>query len=935
MQKSRDFFFAAGLYQNTTNSLHNLFDYIYNTFRYTIHLYLVDIQTILSSYKKILFALVTLLIASAAHATHYRAGEITYKRLVGNTYEITVITYTDPRSDANPNTISINLNWGDGKSELVMRSQVQVINQKVQRNTYIAIHQYQTASGTFRVSVTDPNRVDRILNINRGFSREIAFYIESVITINSSIGSNQSPVLLSLPIDDGCLNALYTHNPGAYDSDGDSLAYFLVPPKQGGGGDVPLYVDPFNTDSFSINPVTGTVFWAKPNQTGTYNIAILIVEYRNGIVVGNVLRDMQIEIFDCPNSPPFIQTMNNDCIKAGDNFTRTISASDINSSQVITLIPIGGPFVQSNSPATLTPNPATGTTNVNAQFNWRPICTNIRSQAYFMMFKASDNYGVPATYSDGFFLKVNAPEPENVLIAQEGRDAFRISWDLDSCRLATKYFIFRRIDSSGWMPDRCETGIAAEAGFKQIGVLNLIQSPGANSFLDNDNGKGLSPMVNYCYRIVALYPARDGSGLVHGGRVDYSYASAEVCENIIRSKPVITQTSVLKTSSTNGIIRIEYLRPDTLDTVIYKAPYQLIFSKKNNAESAFLSFSQYTFNSFESIKDSFLLDSGINTLDSQWTYQIGFYSNTNTTSTFVDNSPTASSIYAVAYATDKANILTFQVTVPWQNDTFVIYRKNALNLFDSIGYSTSNTFTDNGLENGVNYCYLTKSIGKYSLLPLKIENLSQEICAIPIDTISPCPPPLVVAPPCDGFAEFSNKLSWTKDSSDCNKDILQYYLFFKSSPDSNFVKIDSVPFGMNHYEDNRPFLKKSIAGCYAITAVDSNGNESRIASQFCVDNCPVYVLPNVFTPNKDPDNFNDLLQPFPYRFIDKISLKIYNRWGSLVFKTENLDIQWDGTDQITHAKLPPGVYYYTCDVHERFLKELKVRKMNGTITILK
>lgn len=868
-------------------------------------------------------------------ATHYRAGEITYKRLVGNTYEVTVVTYTDPRSDANPNTISIILNWGDGKSDPVTRSQVQVLNQKVQRNTYVAIHQYQTASGTFRVSVTDPNRVDRILNINRGFSRDIAFYIESVITINSSIGSNQSPVLLSPPIDDGCLNSLYTHNPGAYDSDGDSLAYFLVPPKQGGGGDVPLYVDPFNTDSFNINHVTGTVFWAKPTQAGTYNIAILIVEYRNGIVVGNVLRDMQIEIFDCPNSPPFIQPMTNDCIKAGENYTRTVSASDINSSQVITLIPIGGPFVQNNSPATLSPNPATGMSTVNAQFNWKPICTNIRSQSYFIMFKASDNYGVPATYSDGFFLKVNAPEPENVKIVQEGRDAFRISWDLDSCRLATKYFIYRRIDSSKWTPDRCETGIAAEAGFKQIGVLDLIQSPGANSFLDNDNGKGLSPMVNYCYRIVALYPARDGSGLVHGGRVDYSYASAEVCENIIRSKPIITQASVLRTSDLNGMVRLAYIRPDTLDTLVYKAPYQLVFSRRSNAENNFVNFAQFTFNSFVAISDSFLLDSGINTLDSQWTYQIGFYSDVNSTNTFVDISPTASSIYNNAYATDKAIILTFDVSVPWQNDTFVVYRKNTNNLFDSIGYSTTNRYTDNGLENGVNYCYLVKSVGKYSLLPITIENFSQEICAIPIDTISPCPPPLVVIPPCDGFAEFSNKLSWTPHSTDCDKDILRYYLFFKSSPDSDFVKIDSVPFGVNTYEDNRPFLKKSIAGCYAITAIDSNGNESPITSTFCVDNCPVYVLPNVFTPNKDPDNFNDLLQPFPYRFIDKISLKIYNRWGALVFETENLDVKWDGTDQKTQTKLPHGVYYYTCDVYERFLNELKVRKMNGTITILK
>ena len=88
----------------------------------------------------------------------------------------------------------------------------------------------------------------------------------------------------------------------------------------------------------------------------------------------------------------------------------------------------------------------------------------------------------------------------------------------------------------------------------------------------------------------------------------------------------------------------------------------------------------------------------------------------------------------------------------------------------------------------------------------------------------------------------------------------------------------------------------------------------------CVDNCPVYNLPNVFTPNDDTKN--DLFIPFPYRFVERIDLKIFNRWGGLVFETSDTDINWDGTN-LNGDDLAEGVYYYACEVYEQ--------RLNGTI----
>ena len=78
----------------------------------------------------------------------------------------------------------------------------------------------------------------------------------------------------------------------------------------------------------------------------------------------------------------------------------------------------------------------------------------------------------------------------------------------------------------------------------------------------------------------------------------------------------------------------------------------------------------------------------------------------------------------------------------------------------------------------------------------------------------------------------------------------------------------------------------------------------------CVENCPFYDLPNSFTPNGD--GANDLFTPFPgWRFVVKIDMKIFNRWGNVVWQTENPNINWDGSDQKTQKSLNDGVYLYS------------------------
>ncbi len=67
------------------------------------------------------------------------------------------------------------------------------------------------------------------------------------------------------------------------------------------------------------------------------------------------------------------------------------------------------------------------------------------------------------------------------------------------------------------------------------------------------------------------------------------------------------------------------------------------------------------------------------------------------------------------------------------------------------------------------------------------------------------------------------------------------------------------------------------------------------------------AFPNAFTP--DGDGLNDIFI-FEGRFITAVNMKIYNRWGALVYQTSTVDEGWDG--MINGKPAPLGTYiHYT------------------------
>ncbi len=865
--------------------------------------------------KNTLVALLLFFLCLKVSATHNRAGEITYRQLSSLNYEATIVTYT--KTSSNIDRPYLELFWGDNSSDSIPRISQTQVGTDITKNVYVGTHNYP-APGIYLLHMEDMNRNGGVINIPN--SVNTSFYVETRLQINPFLGFNNSPILLNPPIDQGCSNHTFMHNAGAYDPDGDSLSYELFVCRGAFGVPCPGYFYPPATNFFKLDSINGDLIWNTPDNLacGEWNVAFLIKEWRNGVNIGYVERDMQITIFcNCPNNPPVLVVPKDTCVLAGTFIAFNVSATDPDT-DVVNITASGGPFLVTPDSAYLT-IPSIIAPPYVKKFNWQTQCNHVRKAPYEVFFKAEDDHINPAppppNYNLAVFGTVNitvvAPAPQNPAAVPIG-NTIQLSWNQSICTEATGYDIYRRNGFYGFIPGPCETGVPAYTGYSKIGSVSGLST---TNYIDDNNGAGLINGIDYCYMIVATFS--DGAE---------SYASVEVCAQLKRDLPVITNVSINATSAANGSIYVAWSKPTELDTTQTPGPYKYVLYRSADFNGS----SFAVVDSFFNLNDTIFTDTLINTISSPWSYKVEFYNLTPGNTFKIGQSQVASSVFLSTAPTDHAVALSWQENVPWTNSSYTIYRKNAFGIFDSIATSSVSSYLDSGLVNGNQYCYLVKSIGNYSAGGFidPIINFSQEKCDVPVDNVPPCIPKLSVKADCPNFR---NILTWKFDQTGCTSDIGYFNIYFAPDSSSDLLLIATVTNATDTI-----FLHDSltsIAGCYEMTAVDTNGNESTFSQKICVDNCPVYQLPNIFTPNQDGKN--DLFHPLPYSYVESVDIQIFDRWGLVMFKTTDPDVNWDGTFENKGKECPDGVYYYICTVNEIYLSGIKPRTIKGFVHLLR
>lgn len=89
------------------------------------------------------------------------------------------------------------------------------------------------------------------------------------------------------------------------------------------------------------------------------------------------------------------------------------------------------------------------------------------------------------------------------------------------------------------------------------------------------------------------------------------------------------------------------------------------------------------------------------------------------------------------------------------------------------------------------------------------------------------------------------------------------------------------------------------------------------------------LMPTAFSPNGDSKN--DLFRPANYDMFSSYLLRIYNRWGELIYQDEGYGVAWDG---LYKAK-PQNLDVYSYYIEATPLNTTEVKIASGNLTLIR
>jgi gliding motility-associated-like protein len=146
---------------------------------------------------------------------------------------------------------------------------------------------------------------------------------------------------------------------------------------------------------------------------------------------------------------------------------------------------------------------------------------------------------------------------------------------------------------------------------------------------------------------------------------------------------------------------------------------------------------------------------------------------------------------------------------------------------------------------------------------------------------------------------------------------------------SNATVIASVTWlptdGLSCTDCLNPDASPDFTTTYQVTLVDENGciATDEVTINVILD----FTVPNAFTPNGD--GLNDLFQ-ISADFLESVTLEVFNRWGDLVYRSEELGKGWDGTFDGSEQEI--GTYIYKVNAVTISGQELI---KTGTVSLLR
>ncbi|MEM6263832.1 MAG: T9SS type A sorting domain-containing protein [Bacteroidota bacterium] len=362
--------------------------------------------------KKALPALVVLvlgLLIQRSYASHAMGADITYECIGTNQYRVTLSFYRDCEG-IYPQTVyalqAYSTSCARSLTFNVTRQSIREVSPLcpallsqsecnpggtlpgVEEFIYQGVVTLPQACTDWTIGYEEGYRNATITTINNPSSTYL--YVET--TLNNVVAPcNNSPTFTNIPTPFICRGQSYLYNHGAVDAEGDSLVYALVDPlnqpsspvsyRPGYSGTTPITSVP----AVSINSTNGDVS-LTPTATEIGIMAVRVSEYRNGVLIGSVTRDIQVTVLNCTNANPIAgnptgvtgglplvgQTLE---VCAGNTISFNVPGTDANATDSIWMR-------WNNGIAGATFTPDSGRSPIQGRFTWTPGLADIGSHTF-------------------------------------------------------------------------------------------------------------------------------------------------------------------------------------------------------------------------------------------------------------------------------------------------------------------------------------------------------------------------------------------------------------------------------------------------------------------------------------------------------------------------------------------------------------------------
>jgi hypothetical protein len=333
-------------------------------------------------------------------------GEIVAQQINGYQYQILMTVYRDTAGIPMQTTAQFNITDSAGTNVTTLTTPYDSV---ISGNT-LPMYPYGVEvyffidtitfsnSGTYTIGWSNCCRNGAIQNITQPLGQSMFLQTKVTVfdTVNNSTPWFLVPASIFLPS-----NTPWQYNPLPFDPDGDSLFWSLSQPLNALNSNCPGYTLPPGTVSnpMTINPVTGTITWTA-TTVGHFVTSVLVEEFRNGMKIGEIRRDMQFIVVQTSFTGPIwnagnlpVDSLGNVHVNLIQNSSFSLSVSGYSpSGDTLFADAFGEPFFTNPNPAQWTCSGSGTNDSIQGSILWAPSSAQTRSTPYILALRLTDGF---------------------------------------------------------------------------------------------------------------------------------------------------------------------------------------------------------------------------------------------------------------------------------------------------------------------------------------------------------------------------------------------------------------------------------------------------------------------------------------------------------------------------------------------------------------